>query len=245
VPPSPRFEALRKELHGAQKTTGEPCLSFGAAPIDHHLPGGGLAPGLHEVCPAGGDLPHEAAATQMLAYLLGRGKGQVIWTLSKRFLFAPGLAETGLTHDRVIYAEAGCEADILAVGEEALRHGGLCGVVIESHRLSLKASRRLQLAAESSGTPCFALRLWKRDMPPLSGTAALTRWQVGVRPSRHPSGLPRPAWHLELTRCRGGQPRAWSVDLDLKQGETGTYRFAATAKPCAASSDLEEASLVG
>jgi protein ImuA len=211
---SARFEELRRELHGQAAASREPCLRFGAPAIDEALPGGGLAAGLHEICPAGGDLPHEAASTQAVAYLLGQGRGQVIWALSKRFLFAPGLAEAGLTPDRVIYVEAGCEADILAVGEEALRHGGLGGGVIETHRLSLKASRRLQLAAEGSGVPCVALRLWKRGEPPSAGTAAVTRWQVAPAPSYHPSGLPRSAWRLDLVRCRRGQPRSWRVELD-------------------------------
>ena len=82
--------------------------------------------------------------------------------------------------------------------------------MLETHRLSLTASRRLQLAAESSGTVCLVLRRWKRGAAPQAGTAALTRWVVGPRPSTAPSGLPRPSWRLELARCRGGTPRSWT-----------------------------------
>ncbi len=193
---------------------GKSVLDFGEAGIDGCLPGGGLGAGLHEICPQRADLPHEAASTQLTAFLLARGRGPVLWALSRRFLFAPGLAETGLCADRVVYAEAASEEDVLAVAEETLRHGGLGGVVAETHRLSLKASRRLQLAAESTGTVCLALRRWKQGRAPLTGTAAVTRWVVTARPSSAGNSLPRPSWHLHLERCRGGQPRSWNVELE-------------------------------
>ena len=41
---------------------------------------------------------------------------------------------------------------VLACFEEGLRHGGLGVVVAEVSRLSMTASRRLRLAAESAGT---------------------------------------------------------------------------------------------
>ena len=67
-------------------------------------------------------------------------------------LFAPALAQAGLSPARVIYVEAGDEKSVLACFEEGLRHGGLGAVVAEVARLSMTASRRLQLAAESSGS---------------------------------------------------------------------------------------------
>src|SRR5580704_7599452 len=62
------------------------------------------------------------------------------------------LAQAGLVPDRVIYVEAGDEKSVLILFEEGLRHGGLGAVVAEVARLSMTASRRLQLAAEGSGT---------------------------------------------------------------------------------------------
>src|SRR3546814_6757865 len=67
-------------------------------------------------------------------------------------LFAPALALAGLDPDRVIYVEARDETSLLSCFEEGLRHGGLGGVIAEAARLSMTASRRLQLAAESTGT---------------------------------------------------------------------------------------------
>lgn len=208
------LEALKQELRGFSQRTGEARLRFGTQDLDRHLPGNGLQAGLHELCPASPDLPDEAASTQAAAFLLGRSRGPVIWALSKRLLFAPGITEVGLDPSRILYVEAGDETSVLATAEEALRHGGLGGVVAECRRLSLKASRRLQLAAEKTGTVCLALRLRGLKQTPLGASAALTRWIVSTRPSTASSRLPRSSWHLDLVRCRGGQPRSWNVELE-------------------------------
>src|SRR3546814_19994911 len=73
-------------------------------------------------------------------------------------LVAPVLAQAGLPPDRVIYVEAGDDKTVLACVEEGLRHGGLGAVVAEIGRLSMTASRRLQLAAEGTGAIGLALR---------------------------------------------------------------------------------------
>ena len=62
----------------------------------------------------------------------------------------------------MIYVEAGDEKALLACFEEGLRHGGLGAVVAEVTRLSMTASRRLQLAAEGTGSIGVALRHWRR-----------------------------------------------------------------------------------
>ena len=209
-----RLEALRAELGAAAGVPRGTALRFDAEALDGHLPAGGLRPGSHEVCAGGADLPHEAAAVQLAAYLLGRASGPVVWALPRLTLFPPALAEAGLSPARVIYAEAGRDEDVLAVAEEALRHGGLAGVACEAGRLGLTASRRLQLAAEAGGTPALVLRRWRRGAKPAEGTACATRWSVAARPSACPSGLPRAAWTLALTRCRGGSPASWDVVLE-------------------------------
>jgi hypothetical protein len=73
--------------------------------------------------------------------------GKVLWCITRPDLFAPALAQAGLVPDRVIYVEAGDETSVLVCFEEGLRHGGLGAVVAEVARLSMTASRRLQLAA--------------------------------------------------------------------------------------------------
>jgi protein ImuA len=177
------------------------------------------------------DGEHGAAAALLIAGILGRLTGQVLWVLERPDLFAPALDAAGLHADRVIYVEAGSAKAVLLAVEEGLRHGGLAGVVGEvSGRLTLTASRRLQLAAEQSGTTCFALRRSRRheDTALAEPTAAVTRWRVTALPSPpvlahspETPGLARPRWRLELVRCRGGEPASWIVEAPDAKGYLG------------------------
>src|SRR5262252_5729791 len=138
-------------------------LPFGINAIDERLPEGGLALGaLHEVAGGGNGAADGAAAALFAAGIAARTRGRVLWCVTRQDLFAPALASAGLTPDRVIYVEAGDEKSLLACFEEGLRHGGshrgLGAVVAEVARLSMTASRRLQLAAEGSGAIGIAIR---------------------------------------------------------------------------------------
>ena len=138
-------------------------LPFGEAAIDAALPGGGLALGaLHEVAGGGSGAVDGAAAAMFAAGIVARLPGRVLWCVTRPDLFAPAIDQAGLHPDRVIYVEAGDEKTVLACFEEGLRHGGLAGVIAELARLSMTASRRLQLAAEASGTIGIAVRRWRR-----------------------------------------------------------------------------------
>ena len=211
---------------------------FGHAALDAALPGGGLALGaLHEVAGTGRDIEHGAAAALFAAGCLARRPGIVLWVLERADLFAPGLAAAGLPPARVLYAEAGRAATVLLVMEEGLREPGLAGVVGEvSGRLTLTASRRLQLAAERSGVTAFALRRSRRPDDPalLEPCAAVTRWRVAALPSGPPlpgapdvPGLSRARWRLELVRCRGGEAGGWMVEACDAQGRLGVVSDAA------------------
>ena len=75
---------------------------------------------------------------------------------------------------------------ILACFEEGLRHGGLGGVVGEVGRLAMTPSRRLQLAAETTGTIGIAIRRWRRPAEAADfgqPTASTTRWRVTALPA--------------------------------------------------------------
>src|ERR1700724_4540078 len=125
-------------------------LPFGLKAIDRHLPGGGLALGaLHEVAGGGHGAIDGAAAALFTAGIAARTRGRVLWCVIRQDLFAPAIAQAGLLPGRVIYVEAGNEKAVLACFEEGLRHGGLAAVVAEIAQLSMTASRRLQLGAES------------------------------------------------------------------------------------------------
>ena len=193
-------------------------LPFGLPDMDRRLPGGGLGLGcLHEIAGGGNGAVDGAAAAMFAAGIAARTKGKVLWVVTRADLFAPAIAQAGLKPDRLIHVEAGDEKALLACFEEGLRHGGLGAVVAETARLSMTASRRLQLAAEGSNTIGLALRRWRRQTE--AGdfgqpTASITRWRVSVLPSRPlpVPGLGRAHWLVELIRCRAGESADFEVE---------------------------------
>lgn len=232
VAPMPLHELRARIARIERGTPAGPgkVLPFGLAPIDAALPGGGIAlAALHEAAGVGPDVEHGAAAALLIAGILARLQGPVLWVLRQADLFAPGLARAGLHPDRVVFAEAGKE--VLATMEEGLRQPGLAAVVGEvAGKLGLIASRRLQLAAEHGGVLAFALRRSSSfDDPALhEPTAAVTRWRVAALPSVPPlpdspdtPGFGPARWRLELQRCRGGEPGSWIVEACNAQGRLG------------------------
>ena len=222
-----------------------PALAFGVDEVDRRLPWAGLPLGtLHEFVEGGVESEHVAAATLFAAGILARARGTVLWCLKGRDLFAPALAAVGLGPDRVIYVETAKDSEVLPAMEEGLRHGGLAGVVGEVARLGLTASRRLQLAAEGSGVPAFAVRRWRNDVERASAdepTVAFTRWRISAAPSQAPqarkqspqagkqspqaggeappaAGLGRARWRVDLLRCRGAEPHSWILDACDAEG---------------------------
>ena len=205
----------RVEGHGRDQ--GD-VLPFGLAAIDKFLPHGGLPRGhLHEAIEGGAASQHAGLATLFAAGILARLPGPVLWCLRGRDLFAPALARVGLHPDRVIFCETWKDRDVLPAMEEGLKCGGLAGVVGEVSKLSLNASRRLQLCAAESGVTALIIRRW-HNLAEKKATgepnAAATRWRVSPQPSPSSGfdGLPRQHWQLDLLRVRGGEPHSWIVE---------------------------------
>ncbi|WCK69369.1 ImuA family protein [Agrobacterium tumefaciens] len=194
-----------------------PRLPFGVEDIDSRIPGGGLAYGCtHEIAGGGSDAVAGAVSSLFAAGIAARTKGPVIWCLSRTDLFAPGLQQAGLDLNRVIFVECTTEEAILECAEEALRFGGLGAVIAETVRLPMVASRRLQLAAEQSGTMGLIVRRWRRQSEATDygqPTASVTRWRVSSMPSEPlpVSGVGRPRWMIELMRSRAGE--AFDVEV--------------------------------
>jgi protein ImuA len=218
--PRPIVEALRERTQRLEGAAGRrrTVLPFGIKAIDRHLPEGGLALGaLHEVAGGGNGAIDGAAAALFAAGIAARTRGQVLWCVTRQDLFAPAIAQAGLAPDRVIYVEAGDEKSVLACFEEGLRHGGLGAVVAEVARLSMTASRRLQLAAETSGAIGVAIRRWRRHTEAADfgqPTASVTRWRVTALPSTAlpVPGVGRARWQVELIRCRAGESADFEVE---------------------------------
>jgi protein ImuA len=225
------LEDLRAQVARLERRGGAPSgtavIPFGIPEIDSALLGGGITRGaLHEIAGDGSDAEHGAAATLLIAGILARARGPVLWVSGRFDLYAPALVGAGLSPERVVHVEAG--RDALLAMEEGLRHRNLLGVVGEvSGRFGLTASRRLQLAAESSGAIAFVLRRARRTGAIDLGepTAAVTRWRVACLPSPPPlphapetPGLGRARWRLDLLRVRGGEPHSWIVEACDAQG---------------------------
>jgi protein ImuA len=223
VPASPQMpiaelRRLMARTHSNGLYEGK-TLPFGIDAIDAVLPGSGLALGaVHEICEQGSDGARASLSALFAAAILSRLPGPVLWCLHSRDLFAPALARVGLHPDRVIYCETWKDAEVLPAMEEGLRHGGLAGVVGELVRLPLTPSRRLQLAAESSGVVALALR---RSGPRADEhNASFSRWRVSAAPSGPmiDFAMGRACWQLDLLRCRGTEAQTWTVEAPNAQG---------------------------
>jgi protein ImuA len=225
-----RGTIARIERSATAPARADTAVATGLPAIDQALPAGGLIRGaVHEAMGAGPDTVHAAAATLFVAGILARLDGPIVWVLRHADLFAPGLASAGLSPDRVIFVEAG--KDVLAAVEEGLRHPSLVSVVGEIEgRLTLVASRRLQLAAEQTGILAMLLRRSQTfDDPALrEPTAAVTRWRVTMLPGptalpHDPaiSGIGRARWRLDLLRNRGGEAGSWVVEGTDATGHLG------------------------
>src|SRR6202045_4954227 len=216
----PVLNALRERIQRLEGGSARPhtVLPFGIDAIDQHLPEGGLALGaLHEVAGGGHGAIDGAAAALFTAGIAARTRGKVLWCVMRPDLFAPALAQAGLVPDRVIYVEAGDEKSVLICFEEGLRHGGLGAVVAEVARLSMTASRRLQLAAEGSGTIGLAVRRWRRPAEAADfgqPAASVTRWRITALPATPlpVPGVGRARWQLELIRSRAGESADFEVE---------------------------------
>lgn len=130
-------------------------------------------------------------------------------------LHAAGLAELGLDAARLVLVVVADEAALLRAAADAARCTGLGTLLIESWGrapgLDLTATRRLMLAAETSGVTVLSLRVGAEQTP----SAAATRWGVAsVASTALEANAPgMPAFDIELLRRRGGPPGArWRVE---------------------------------
>ncbi len=225
------LRARIRRIEGAGGEGGR-ILPFGIDAVDGHLPDGGLPLG----CLHGVAAEDPGAGTGFAAALLARlatPRTPALWILRGRDLYAPGLAAYGLTPDRLVAVRAVRPVDALWAMEEALRCSALSAVLGELEGLDLTASRRLQLAAESSGVTGFLLDLSAglgasggRNRRTEGLSAAVTRWRLDAapsldgeedaapRPAGGPPGLGKPRWSVALERCRGGRPGHWTLSWD-------------------------------
>lgn len=214
--------ALRQEIRrieGFKNPSGRGALRFGIPAVDNALPEKSFPLGVtHEFI---SDQPEETAATAgFMAGLLSlmlRDNGSIAWIGSRKTWYAPGLAAYGFDPKRIVFIESDRSRDALWAMEEALRCKGLAAAVGEIGDADLTATRRLQLAAEGSGTTGLLLRTKPRKT---GNSACVTRWRIKPLSSIVENGLPglgASRWHAELLKTRGGRPAAW--DIEWKNGQ--------------------------
>jgi protein ImuA len=209
-----------ERLGGAAKRTAQalPLL----APIDALWPEGGLPLGsLHEAR-SDGSLAGNGVMSAFAGSIGGR-LGLVLWCARRSdahgsHFYAPGLAQVGLPTAKLLVVTAASDAALLAAMEEGLAHPFLGCVVGEIERLTLTASRRLQLAAEKSGVTAITLRPVPRETE--KPVAAAGRWRVTTHPSAA-HAVPeagKARWRLELLQARCGAVGDWIVEAPDAQG---------------------------
>ena len=146
---------------------------------------------------------------------LGTGK-PLLWVQDRMAILEGGrIHPPGLAAHKLIHVETRDARDALWAMEEGIRCAGLSAVIGEiwgdPAALDFTATRRLAVASEHSGVPCWLVRL--------GGTANLSgarmRWRIGSVSSLANDLDPRapgtPAWDAELFRARGFPPGQWSL----------------------------------
>jgi protein ImuA len=140
----------------------------------------------------------------------------VLWVQDRMAILESGRVHPpGLPTQQLIHVEARDAKDALWAMEEGVRCSALPCVIGEiwgdPRALDFTATRRLAVASERSGTPCWLVRLG--GSANLSG--ARMRWRIASAPSLPNPLDPRapglPAWDAELFRARGFAPGRWTV----------------------------------
>jgi len=201
-------------------------VALGHAGVDMTLQGGLLRGALHEVFAI--ETRQSASAT---GFAVGLGQRlanhRPMFWVQQDFAEAEtgalsmnGFAELGLDPCRLVLVRVSHVETALKVTADALACDALGAVVCEvwgeTKAFDLTASRRLTLAARSSGVSCVMLCTSGR--PAIS--TAETRWVV-----RSACSLPGPAWRAwgkptldaELVRNRHGQTGRWIMEWDCDE----------------------------
>ena len=193
---------------------------FGPAEF-HRLPSGlgerwllpaPSSPTLSELFPAH---PRDAGWAGFLLAQVGTDK-PLLWVQDRMAIIESGrIHPPGLPSQNLIHVEARDARDALWAMEEGVRCACLSAVIGElwgdPRALDFTATRRLAVASERSGTPCWLVR--PGGNANLSG--ARMRWRIRSAPSLanplDPRGPGAPTWDAELFRARNSPPGRWTV----------------------------------
>jgi protein ImuA len=120
-------------------------------------------------------------------------------------LYGPGLADFGIDPCRLVLVQVRTHTEVLRAALEGARCQALGAVLVEMKApIDLTASRRLKLAAETSGVRVIMVRHSAVAMP----NAAQARWRVRSAPSSGGmmTGMSRPVFDVTRLKHPGGLP---------------------------------------
>jgi len=178
-----------------------------AEAVDRWLPHGGLSAGcIHEI--KGTTLANAIAFSAILSSRLAGDQGNVLCISPDRALYPLGLLPYGIKLSRVLHVSARRHQDLAWAVMEALRCSQVSAVIALLDGLDLTESRRLQLAAETSGATGFLLG--HIASPPVA--SPITRWKISSIAGKSGQRFSEPLWALDLLYCRGGRPGSWILE---------------------------------
>jgi protein ImuA len=232
----------RLEAHGAVHASRK--VPLGHAEADAHLQGGIAVGAVHEVFAEAGR--QSAAATGFVAGLAGRvaSRRPVVWIrqdfaeMEAGAVSMSGLSELGLDPRLLLSVHAADVDHALRATADALACDAVGAVVLEvwgeARQLDLVASRKLTLAAQTSGATSLVLRMAAEPRP----STAETRWIVRAAHSP-PGSTPSSAWgsplfETQLVRNRHGPTGRWIMEWKSDEclfGKPAAYPQPVVAAP--------------
>lgn len=238
-PVEERVEQLRGELRRLERERRRPAPGLASAqtlqaatavdPVELRCSSG--CPAVDRLLPSGGFLRgslveflgERGSGAGTLAWLAAREaarEGRVVIALDRaRRFYPPAALAWGMEADRLIVVRPATVPEELWALDQSLRCAAVASVWVALERLDWRWFRRLQLAAEATGTLGLLLR-----PPHLLGQPSWADVQLRVTPCRaaEPKSAARPVsgerWRLrvQLQRCRHGQAGG-SVELALDE----------------------------
>jgi protein ImuA len=221
--PHPALEKLRERLGCLEETQRRFSRIIPVADaVDRWMPHGGLPAGcIHEV--KGASLASALAFSSILSARIAGEHGNIVYIAAGRSLHPLGLLPYGMRLDRFLHVSIRRPQDLAWAVMETLRCPQVGAVMSVLDGVSLTDSRRLQLAAESSGATGFLLG--QATSMPIA--APITRWKVTSNVGKPAQRFDEPAWTLDLLYCRGGRPGSWSIEWSNQRLSTLFHPLAA------------------
>jgi protein ImuA len=232
----------RIESHGDAYA---PCrVALGHADADAALQGGLAMGAMHEVFAEAGR--QSAVATGFVAGLAGRASARrpLVWVrqdfteIESGALSMSGLAELGLDPRLVVTVRA-ADVDIaLRTAADALACDALGAVVLEvwgqARQFDLVASRKLTLAAQTSGVTCLVLRMAAEPSPSTAETRWIVRTAHSPPAASWSSAWGAPVFDAQLVRNRHGPVGRWIMEWKCDEclfGKPAAYPQPVAAAP--------------